>query len=89
MENFLSHKERLALAKAHRAERYQRFADRIKVILALDSGESVTKIAEILLLDPETIRSYRKKYQSEGLEGLCSFSYEGRQPLQQRWRKES
>jgi len=81
MENFLSHRERLELSKAHRKEKYRRFADRIKVIMALDSGESIGDISRILLLDPDTVRNYKKKYQSEGLEGLCSFEYRGRPPL--------
>ena len=80
MEGFLTHQERLELSKAHRKEKYRRFADRIKVILALDTGESVTDISRILLLDPDTVRSYKKKFQSKGLKGLCSFEYRGREP---------
>ena len=78
MGELLTSKQRLELRKAHRLEKYQRFADRIKVILALDSGWSTKDIAEMLLIDPDTVRRYQKKFHSEGLEGLCSFSYEGR-----------
>jgi len=78
MSNFLTKHQRNSLRAAHRGEQYRRFADRIKVILALDSGYSAEDIGEMLLIDPETVRRYHKKYESEGLEGLCSFSYEGR-----------
>jgi len=81
MAKFLTKKERQSLRNAHRAEKNQRFADRIKVILALDSVWSVSEIAEMLLIDTETVRNYKKKYQSEGLKGLCSFSYKGRESL--------
>lgn len=79
MRRFLSNKERSILLNSHREEHYRRFADRIKVILALDSGHSVKSISDMLLIDAETIRRYRKNYESEGLEGLCSFAYSGRE----------
>ena len=78
MSNFLTTRQRNELRVAHRRENYRRFADRIKVILALDSGYSVEDIAEMLLIDPETVRRYRKLYESGGLDKLCSFSYCGR-----------
>ena len=46
MSTFLTKQERSKLRDAHREERYRRFADRIKVILALDSGHSVQDIAD-------------------------------------------
>ena len=81
MGALLSTKQRKELLQAHRVERYQRFADRIKVVLALDSGWSTAEIAEVLLIDPETVRNYQKLYESGGVEALCSFAYEGRQCL--------
>ena len=78
MEKFLIAKERQSLLSAHRGEKYRRFADRIKVILALDSGYSVEEIAKMLLITPDTVRNYQRKYESAGLDGLCRFSYTGR-----------
>jgi hypothetical protein len=78
MGSLLTSKQRLELLEAHRVEKYQRFAGRIKVILALDSGWSPPQISEVLLIDPETVRNYRCLYESGGIEALCSFAYDGR-----------
>ena len=78
MGEFLTAKQRRELQLAHRLESRQRFADRIKAVVLLDSGWPVSKVAEALLIDPETVRSYRNIYHSGGLEQLCSFAYEGR-----------
>jgi transposase len=42
-------------------------ADRIRIILALASGHTVRDVAEILLLDEETIRKWKNKYQKRRL----------------------
>ena len=81
MGSILTTKERIKLVQAHRAEKSQRFADRIKVILALDSGWSAAQIAEMLLIDEDTVRNYQKLYLSGGVEALCSFAYNGRECL--------
>ena len=78
MGALLSHKERLKLIKTHKKESKQRYADRIKTILLLDSEWPTIKIAEALLLDENTIRNYKERYTSGGLEALCSDSYQGR-----------
>lgn len=79
MDGFLTDNQRLELRQAHRRESQPRFADRIKAILALDSGWSVPQISEMLLIDPETIRRWRTTYEMKGLDGLCKFSYTGRE----------
>lgn len=58
----LSDKERDALRVQHKQERDKRICDRIKAVLLCDRGYSDTKIAEILLLDDETIRRHIKDY---------------------------
>lgn len=78
MAKFLTSKQRLELRQAHRAESQQRFADRIKAILLLDAGWPVAKIAEALLIDPDTVRRYQQLYETGGLEHLCTFAYAGR-----------
>jgi transposase len=79
MRDFLSALEIKELKSDHRAERESRYADRIKAILMLNSGVSVSKVAEYLLLDEKTVRKYREVYLEDGLEGLCSDWYRGRE----------
>jgi len=78
MGKFLNKKERLELIVAHRQESCLRYGDRIKAILLLDSGWSVSKIAEVLLLDPSTIGNYKDRYNAGGVSALLSDSYQGR-----------
>lgn len=79
MGSLLTAKQRRELLEAHRVEKSQRFADRIKAILLLDSNWQVADIAEALLIDPDTVRNYKQLYESKGIEGLCSFAYDGRE----------
>jgi len=78
MGSLLTSKQRKELLEAHRVEKYQRFADRIKAVLLLDSNWMIADIAEALLIDPDTVRSYKRIYESGGIEALCSFAYDGR-----------
>ena len=47
-----------------------KYADRIRVILLLDSGESSSDIARFLFLNESTVRNYEKRYKEGGLEKL-------------------
>jgi len=78
MNSFLSKRQRRELEQAHRAESSLRYGDRIKTILLLDAKWQVSKIAEALLLDPNTVRRYTDLYEDGGVERLCSDEYEGR-----------
>lgn len=79
MGKLLSKKEREKLVQAHRSESKSRYCDRIKAILLLDSNWTVSKIAEALLLDENTIRSYKTRFESGGIAELCSDAYGGRE----------
>ncbi len=79
MGKFLSKKQRMDLERSHKVESLSRYADRIKTVLLLDSNWEVKKIAEALLLDPNTIRRYKELYEKGGIERLCSDNYLGRQ----------
>ena len=79
MKDFLSAEEIAELKADHRAERESRYADRIKAILMLNSGLGAAQVAEYLLLDEKTIRSYLSRYLEDGLEALCNDWYRGRQ----------
>ena len=58
----LNSEERVNLIKSHRKERNGKIPDRIKAVLLFDKDYSYQKIAEILLLDDETIRRHIKDY---------------------------
>jgi transposase len=79
MRTPLTKKQRSKLHHAHRQERTARYADRIKTILLLDAGWTISKISEALLLDPKTINRYASLYAEGGIELLCSDNYTGRE----------
>jgi transposase len=54
-----------------------RLARRANALLLLDDGMSCEAIAEVLFLDDDTIRTWHRLYQEEGIEGLASFGHEG------------
>ena len=78
MSKFLTLSQRRELEQSHKSESLSRYADRIKAVLLLDSNWEMKKIAEALLLDPNTIRRYKQLYESGGIERLCSDKYLGR-----------
>ena len=54
-----------------------RLARRANALVLLDKGMSCQSVAEVLLLDGDTIRSWYQLYQQDGIEGLASFGDEG------------
>ena len=48
----------------------KRYADRVKAVYLLAKGWSVTKIAEALLIDRETVRNHFKRYRKGSLAAL-------------------
>jgi transposase len=54
-----------------------RLARRANALVLLDDGMSFEAIAKVLLLDDDTIRTWYRLYQQDGIEGLASFGYEG------------
>ena len=68
-----------SLKTLHRTLRDRRQADRVKVVISLASGWSVAQIAEILLLDEKTVRSYFAKYVEAGEKGLLKMEYHGKE----------
>jgi len=65
------------LRTEHRMAKEKRHADRIKVVIALGNGWSANQVAEVLLIDPDTARSYFKRYRRGGIRGLLSMDYRG------------
>ena len=54
-----------------------RLARRANALVLLDDGMTFEAIARVLLLDDDTIRTWYRLYQQDGIEGLASFGYEG------------
>jgi len=52
-------------------------ARRANALVLLDDGMSCEAIAKVLLLDDDTIRTWHRLYEDEGIEGLTRFGYEG------------
>ncbi len=66
----LSREQLDELRAAHRRTRDKREADRIKAVVALATGWTTEEVAELLQIDPNTVRNHFKRYRTEGLAGL-------------------
>ena len=58
------------LERAHRTERDKRFADRIKAVCLLGKDWPVSRVAEALMMDRESVRNHYKRYRKGGLKAL-------------------
>jgi transposase len=76
----LTEKEINGLKTAHRGCRDKRLADRIKSVVLLGTGWTVSEIAEALLLDEDTVRTYSEKYRQGGLNALLTMRHKGSVP---------
>ena len=65
------------LRAEHRIAREKRQADRLKAVILFGSGWSAEQVAEALLIDPDTVRSYFKRYQQGGIQRLLGMAYRG------------
>ena len=54
-----------------------RLARRANALVLLDDGMSCAAIAKVLFLDDDTIRTWHRLYQDEGIDGLAGFGHEG------------
>ena len=54
-----------------------RLARRANALLLLDDGMSCEVVAKVLSLDDDTIRTWHRLYQEDGIESFASFGYEG------------
>src|SRR5271165_641924 len=54
-----------------------RLARRANALVLLDDGMSCGDVAKVLLLDDDTVRTWHRLYQDEGIEGLASFGHDG------------
>lgn len=66
MRKFLKDNDKNLLRKLHRKTKSKRLADRIKCILALDSGFTYKEIKRVLLLDEASVNNYKKYTKKAG-----------------------
>ena len=64
----------------HRETKRKRDADRIKAIVLLSTGWTGAQVAEVLLMDVDTIKRYRTRYRDGGLHALLNDQYKTKQP---------
>ena len=78
MQEFnLSSEELQELRAAHRSAKMRTDAYRINAVILFGSGWTAYEIADALLLDDETIKSYIKRYQEGGVDLLLERKYKG------------
>ncbi len=73
----LSQDEISSLKVIHRTTKKKREADRIKTIILLGTGWSIREVAEVLMLDDETVRNYINRYKEGGLKLLLQDNHKG------------
>jgi len=69
------------LRRAHRLTKNKRAADRLKAVYLLSRGKTAREIAEVLMLDEDSISNYRKRYEEGGVKGLLKDHYTGSEPM--------
>ncbi len=62
----LSQEEKIQIKQLHRTCKQRKHADKLKTILMLDDGFSCVDVGKILLLDDDTVRTYRTIYLNQG-----------------------
>lgn len=77
----LTSQEIADLRAAHRATRDVREAYRINAVILLGKGRTATDVADALLIDPDTVREYHKRYKSGGVDELLRMSFVGSEAL--------
>jgi transposase len=69
------------LRAAHRRALNVREAYRINAVILLGNGRTVADVADALLIDPDTVRTYFKSYKTGGLDDLLRMNYVGSEAL--------
>jgi transposase len=77
----LSEQELAELRAAHRRAPNVREAYRINAVILLGRGRTPGDVADALLIDPETVRTYFKRYKKGGIEELLRMNYVGSESL--------
>ncbi len=54
-----------------------RLGRRANALLLLNRGMSCAEVAKVLFIDDDTVRTWHRLYEEDGIEGLAGFGYEG------------
>jgi transposase len=73
----LDPKQRQHVSKRARNERDHRITRRVLTLLWLDQGRTETEVAQLLNVEPRTLRNWLKLYRTGGLEALCTLQHKG------------
>ena len=65
------------LRAAHRRTRDKREADRIKAVVLLATDWRAEEVAEVLQVDPNTVRNHFRRYRQGGIEALGNTAFRG------------
>jgi transposase len=77
----LSDRELAELRAAHRAARNAREAYRLNAVILLATGWMAAQVAEALLIEPDSVRNWFKRYRNGGLDALVRMNYVGGEAL--------
>lgn len=77
----LSKEDLAELRSPHRAMRDRREAYRLNAVILLGQGRSAPDVADALLLDPEAVRTYFKRYKQGGIDERLRMSDVGSDAL--------
>ena len=77
----LKNRELADLCAAHREALNVREAYRINAVILLGRGYTAADVAEALLIDPDTARTYFKRYKKGGVEELLRMNHIGSEAL--------
>jgi transposase len=77
----LDKQELTELRVAHRRALNVREAYRINAVILLGNGRTAADVADALLIDPETVRTYFKRYKKGGIADLLRMNYVGSEAL--------
>jgi transposase len=77
----LSQEEKNTIKGLHRSCTQRKHADKLKAILMLNDGFSCVEVGKVLLLDDDTIRTYRNTYLNQGASSLLSDNNNGTKAL--------
>lgn len=81
LEYHLTKQELADLRQAHRRARNVREAYRINAVILLGQGRTAADVADALLIDPDTVRHYFKRFKQGGLAELLRMNFVGSEAL--------
>ena len=81
LDYHLTEQELAELRQAHRQTRNVREAYRLNAVILLGRGRTAADVADALLIDPDTVRDYFKRFKRGGLDELLRMNFVGSEAL--------